>query len=71
MRVLLMKFKHKGKELQDQLKDKDVEVERLKTELISQKEKQEDPSKDSEELEETREANHDLNTQLEESKRIE
>ena len=41
MRVLLVKLKHKDKECQDQLEDKDAEVERLKTELISQKEEQE------------------------------
>ena len=39
--------------------------------LISQKEEQEDPIEDSEELEETREVNHELKTQLEEAKRIE
>ena len=38
MKVLLMKLKHKDKELRDQMKDKDAEVEQLKTELISQKE---------------------------------
>ena len=42
MKGLLVKLKHKDKELQDQMKDKDVEVERLKIELISQKEEQED-----------------------------
>ena len=56
------------KELRDQMKDKDDEVEQLKTELISQKEELEEPI---EELEETREFNHDLETQLEEAKRIE
>ena len=50
------------------MKDKDVEVERLKTELISQKEESEKPTQ---ELEETREVNHDLITQLEEAKRTE
>ena len=38
MKVLLVKLKHKGRELRDQMKDKDVEVEQLNTELISQKE---------------------------------
>ena len=38
IRVLVVKLKHKDKELQDHLEDKDAEVERLKTELISQKE---------------------------------
>ena len=38
MKVLLVKLKHKDKELRDQFKDKDVEVEQLKTELINQKE---------------------------------
>ena len=52
------------------MEDKDAEVERLKTELIDQKEEQEEPGKDSEELEETKEANHDLKTRLEEAKRI-
>ena len=50
------------------MKDKDVEVEQLKTELISQKE---EPEQHVEDLEETREFDHDLKTQLEESKRIE
>ena len=67
MKVLLVKLKHKDKELWDQMKDKDVEVE-LNTELISQNEEQEETD---EELEETREANHDRKTQLEEAKRIE
>ena len=52
MRVLHVKLKHKDKELQDQLEDKDAEVERLKIELINQKEEQEEPGEDSEELEE-------------------
>ena len=71
MKVLLVKLKHKDKELWDQLKDKDVEVEQLKTELTSQKEEQEEPGEDSEELEEMRKTKHNLKTQLEESKRIE
>ena len=71
VRVLLVKLKHKDKELQDQLKDKNVEVEQLKTEFISQKEEQEELGEDSEELEETRKANHDSRTHLEEAKRIE
>ena len=68
MKVLLVKLKHKDKELRDQMKDKDVEVEQLKTKLISQKEELEKPAQ---ELEETREVNHDLKTQLEEAKRTE
>ena len=68
MKVMFVKPKNKYNELQDQMKDKDVEVEQLKTELISQKEESEEPV---EELEGTSEANHDLKTQLEESKRIE
>ena len=48
------------------MKDKDAKVEQLKTELISQKEESEKPAQ---ELEETREVNHDLKTQLEEAKR--
>ena len=50
------------------MKYKDVEVEQLKTKLISQREEPEEPA---EELEETREVNSDLKTQLEEAKRIE
>ena len=65
MKVLLVKLKNKDKELQDRIKDKDVEVEQLNIELISQKEEPEDPA------EELREVNHDLKTQLEEAKRIE
>jgi len=38
MKVLLVKLKDKDKELRDQMKDKDAEVEQLKIELISQKE---------------------------------
>ena len=68
MKVLLVKLKNNDKELQDQMKDKDVEVEHLKIELISQKEEPENPGQ---ELEETREVNHDLKTQLEEAKRTE
>ena len=68
MKVLLVKLKNKDKEFRDQMKDKVVEVEQLKTELISQKEEPQEPA---EELEETREFKHNLKTQLEESKRIE
>ena len=50
---------------------KDSEVEQLNTELISQKEEQEEPDKYSEELQETKEANHDLKTLHKEAKRIE
>ena len=50
------------------MKDKDAEVEQLNNELISQKE---EPKNPTQELEETREVNHDMNTQLEEAKRIE
>ena len=64
MKVLLVKLKNKDKELWD----KDVEIEQLKTKLISQKENPEEPA---EELEETREVNRYLKTQLEEAKRIE
>ena len=71
MKVLLVKLKQKDKEFPDQMKGNDAEVEQLKTELIGQKEEQEDPDKDSEELEETRKASHDLKTQLEEAKKIE
>ena len=65
IKVLLVNLKDKDKDLQDQIKDKDAEVEQLKTKLISQKEEPEDPA------EELREVNHDLKTQLEEAKRIE
>ena len=44
MKVLLVNLKDKDKELQDQMKDKDAKVEQLKTELISQKEEQEEPT---------------------------
>ena len=64
MRVLLVKLKHKDKDLSDRLKENDAEFEQLKTKLISKKEEQEDPDEESEEIEETREFNHDLKTQL-------
>ena len=38
MQVFLVNLKHKEKELHDQMKEKEVEVEQLKIELISQKE---------------------------------
>ena len=38
MKVFLVKLKHKDEELRDQLKNKNAEVEQLKTELICQKE---------------------------------
>ena len=44
MKVLLVKLKDKDKELRDQMKDKDVEVEQLKIELISQKKESEKPA---------------------------
>ena len=50
------------------MKDKDAEIKQLKIELINQKVESEKPAQ---ELEETREVNHDLKTQLEEAKRIE
>ena len=43
-----MNLKNKDKELQDQMKDKDVEVEQLNTELINQKEEIEDPPEELE-----------------------
>ena len=67
MKLLLVKLKNKDKELWDKMKDKDVEVEQLKTELVSQKE---EPEEHAKEFEETREVNHDLKTQLGEAKRI-
>ena len=42
MKVLLVKLKNKDKELRDRMKDKDVEVEQLKTELIIQNGEQEE-----------------------------
>ena len=59
MKVLLVKLKNKGKELRDKRKDKDAEVEQLKTELLNQKE---EPEELAEEFEETIEVNHDLKT---------
>ena len=51
LKELLVKLKHKDEALQDQLEDKKVGVEKLKTELISQKEEQEEPHEYSEEIE--------------------
>ena len=64
---LLKKLNHKRTSLQVELEDKEDEIERLNTKLISQ---QEETRKDSEELEETRKANVDLKIQQEEAKRI-
>ena len=64
---MLAKLKDKDKELRDRMKDKDAKVEQLKIELINQKVESENPAQ---ELEETREVNHDLKTQLEEAKWI-
>ena len=50
LNVLLVILKHKDEVLQNQLEDKKVDVEKLKTELISQVEEQEQPNEDSEEL---------------------
>ena len=60
---LLKKLNHKKTSLQDELENKEDEVERLKTKLISLIEEQEDSDEYSEKL--------DLQTQLEEAKRIE
>ena len=68
MKVLLVKLKDKDKELRDRMKHKDAEVKQLNAELISQKEYTENLAQ---ELEETREVNHDLKTRLEKAKRIE
>ena len=46
MRVLIVKLKHKDEKLRDQLKDKNAEVEQLKTELINQNEEQEEHGED-------------------------
>ena len=53
------------------LKEKEVEKEQLKIDLIDLALEQKNHDKDSKILEEAREANHDLKTQLEEAKRIE
>ena len=65
---LFKKLNHKKTSLQDELEDKEYEVERIKTELISQTGVQEESG---EELEETRKADVELKTHLEEAKRIE
>ena len=59
MKVLLVKLKDKDKELRDQMKDKDAEIEQLKIQLINKKVESEKPAQ---ELEETREFNHDMKT---------
>ena len=53
------------------MKDKVVEVQQLNTELISHKEEQQEAGEQSEDIEETRDGNHDLKTQLKEPKRKE
>ena len=67
----LKKLNHKKTSLQDELENKEDEVERLNTKLISQRKEQEEYGEDSEELEETRKRDVDMKTQLEESKMIE
>ena len=64
---LLKKLSIKKTNLQDEIEDKNFEVERLKINLISQGES----SKYQEELEETRKAYVEMKNQLEEAKRIE
>ena len=59
----------KNTSLQDELKDKEDEVERLKTKLISQTTKQKGIYVDPKELEEERWDNIDLKIQLEEANR--
>ena len=66
-----MNVVNKERELQDQLEDKDDEIERLKPKLISQAKEQEELGENSGEIEETREANVNLKIQLEEAKRKE
>ena len=68
IKLLLVNLKNKEKEPRDQMQDKDVEVEQIKTELIIQKEEPENPA---EEIEETRYVNHDPKNRLEETKRTE
>ena len=47
LKELLVKLKHNDEVLRDQLEDKKVEVEKLKTKLIFQVEEQEDTGEDS------------------------
>ena len=49
MKVLLVSLQNKDKQLGDQMKENDVEVEQLKTELISKKEEPKEPAKELEE----------------------
>ena len=57
---LFNKLNHKKMSLQDELKDKEDEVERLKTELISQTKEQEEIDVDPKELEVARWTNIDI-----------
>ena len=71
LKELLKKLKHEGVGWLKLLKEKEVEKEKLKIDLIDLALEQKNREKDSKILEEAREANHDLKTQLEEAKRTE
>ena len=66
-KALLMCMKSKNKDLQDELEDQNLEVERLKIKLAKE---QEEMCKNPKELEETRGGSIGLKTQLAEDKRI-
>ena len=67
----LKKLKHEGVGWLKLLKEKEAEKEKLEIDLIDLTLEQKNHDKDSKILEEAREANLDLKTQLEEAKRIE
>ena len=71
LKELLKKLKHEGVGWLKLLKEKEEEKEKLKIDLIDLTLEQKNHVKDSKILEESREANLDLKTQLEEAKRIE
>ena len=71
LKELLKKLKHEGVGWLKLLKEKEEEKQKLKIDLIDLTLKQKNHVKDSKILEEEREANLDLKTQLEEAKRIE
>ena len=71
LKELLKKLKHEGVGWLKLLKEKEVEKEQLKIDLIDLTLEQKNHDKDSKILGEAREANHDLKTQLEEAKRTE
>ena len=71
LKEFLKKLKHEGVGWIKLLKEKEEEKEKLKIDLINLTLEQKNHVKDSKILEEAREANLDLKTQLEEAKRIE